>query len=351
MLVKDKNRDVLTIMVEQGHISAAQIADAKNALHLTSNEEDWSAFLYRLLLCLGIVSIALSVIFFIAANWQAMESFGKFALAQTAIIAFTGSYFIFQNKKLIAKVSLLALAISIGGFMALFGQIYQTGADPWQLFFNWALAIIPIVLISRFSVLYMLWMTLILVSAFLYLDLYYPDEIVLTSLLFISASFTIFSSLIQSKFTSLQDTWSVYVLGAFSTYMSVFVSFGGIFTIFDTESKSYLFALWLAWVIVMACFFVYLTLSKLILVYLSISIIITLNFLVFKFIDGDTIGAFLLAAIITISAGAGTHYMLSKISTPLRTAIHSGKGQGRNGQGGQGQGEKRQDRPKNEEDL
>jgi hypothetical protein len=131
------------------------------------------------------------------------------------------------------------------------------------------------------------------------------------------------------------------VLGAFSTYMSVFVSFGGIFTIFDTESKSYLVALWLAWVIVMAGFFVYLTLSKLVLVYLSISIIITLNFLVFKFIDGDTIGAFLLAAIITISAGAGTHFMLSKVSMPLRTAIHSAKRQGG----------KKQDKPKNKEDL
>ncbi len=38
---------------------------------------------------------------------------------------------------------LLALALNIGALLALVGQTYQTGADPWQLFATWALLLLP----------------------------------------------------------------------------------------------------------------------------------------------------------------------------------------------------------------
>ncbi len=41
------------------------------------------------------------------------------------------------------KAALLLATLLLGVFLALFGQTYQTGADPWQLFANWALLILP----------------------------------------------------------------------------------------------------------------------------------------------------------------------------------------------------------------
>ena len=55
------------------------------------------------------------------------------------------------GKPIFAKGCLTIAVLSVGALMALFGQTYQTGADPWQLFFNWAVVIIPFVLISRFT--------------------------------------------------------------------------------------------------------------------------------------------------------------------------------------------------------
>jgi uncharacterized membrane protein len=43
----------------------------------------------------------------------------------------------------------------------LFGQVYQTGADPWQLFFTWALLALPWVWVARFELLWVLWLGLL----------------------------------------------------------------------------------------------------------------------------------------------------------------------------------------------
>jgi len=55
----------------------------------------------------------------------------------------------------------------LGSLFALFGQTYQTGKDPWQLFMIWTLFVTPIAFTSRSSSLWLLWLGL----AFLTLNL------------------------------------------------------------------------------------------------------------------------------------------------------------------------------------
>src|SRR5699024_11365250 len=45
--------------------------------------------------------------------------------------------------QLIRQLLLLIASIITGSLLALFGQVYQTGADTWQLFFAWAILITP----------------------------------------------------------------------------------------------------------------------------------------------------------------------------------------------------------------
>jgi uncharacterized membrane protein len=54
--------------------------------------------------------------------------------------------------------------------MALFGQTYQTGADPWQLFFYWAVLMLPWALIGRFTSIWLIWLGLLNLSMGLYCD-------------------------------------------------------------------------------------------------------------------------------------------------------------------------------------
>ncbi|MBC8290414.1 MAG: DUF2157 domain-containing protein, partial [Planctomycetes bacterium] len=45
-----------------------------------------------------------------------------------------------------------------GVFLAVFGQVYQTGADEWLLFAGWAGLILPWTALSRFEALWILWL-------------------------------------------------------------------------------------------------------------------------------------------------------------------------------------------------
>jgi hypothetical protein len=77
----------------------------------------------------------LGLVFWIAANWDTLGRFGHFALLQGAVLAACAG----ALWRPAARQALLLLALlAIGGLFAYFGQTYQTGADPWQLFVLWA---------------------------------------------------------------------------------------------------------------------------------------------------------------------------------------------------------------------
>jgi uncharacterized membrane protein len=73
-----------------------------------------------------------------------------------------------DTDKIVAKIALLTASILLGVLLALFGQTYQTGADPWELFFNWALLMLPWAVIGRFSALWVVWVVLMNISMILY---------------------------------------------------------------------------------------------------------------------------------------------------------------------------------------
>ncbi|MGL4859569.1 MAG: DUF2157 domain-containing protein [Enterobacteriaceae bacterium] len=119
----------------------------------------WQLFLQRTLATLGTLLLAAGVIFFFAYNWQSLSRFHKFALVQMVILLFTGLSFCMWNRWA-KEVALLGLALSLGSAFALFGQIYQTGADAWELFIVWSFSLLPIVLLSpRPALFLLLWIT------------------------------------------------------------------------------------------------------------------------------------------------------------------------------------------------
>jgi uncharacterized membrane-anchored protein/uncharacterized membrane protein len=61
-------------------------------------------------------------------------------------------------------------AVATGGLLALIGQTYQTGADPWQLFALWTVLIIPWVFTVRSVFLSVLWLVLINTALYLWID-------------------------------------------------------------------------------------------------------------------------------------------------------------------------------------
>ena len=96
----------------------------------------------------------LGIVFWIAANWDTLGRFGRFGLLEAFVFAMCAGALWRPAAR--APLGLLAL-LAIGGLFAYFGQTYQTGADPWQLFAVWAALALPLCLAARSDVLWAPW--------------------------------------------------------------------------------------------------------------------------------------------------------------------------------------------------
>jgi uncharacterized membrane protein len=60
-----------------------------------------------------------------------------------------------RRRDLAGQLALTAAAVLVGPLLGVYGQAYQTGADPYGLFLTWALVIVPWVVAARFAVLWL----------------------------------------------------------------------------------------------------------------------------------------------------------------------------------------------------
>lgn len=133
----------------------------------TPTPMEWRRFLASMLLLLG-AGLALSgVVSFFAFNWQALSTFAKLGLIASALSACALAS-LRQPSSLVSRVLLLAASVLVGALLAVYGQAYQTGADPWGLFGSWSLLILPWVIAARFMPLWLLWVALVDVAFGLY---------------------------------------------------------------------------------------------------------------------------------------------------------------------------------------
>jgi len=155
-------------LVEQGIIPPEKVYAALSAVKAIPDGKAWKTFMDHLLLWLGSLSLAFAAIFFIAYNWNDMGHYAKFGMVEGCIGLAIAAYWKQGDNEVFGKVSLLTASLFLGVLLVLYGQTYQTGADHWQLFFNWALLILPWAFIGRFPTLWMVWITLINISIVTY---------------------------------------------------------------------------------------------------------------------------------------------------------------------------------------
>ena len=185
-------RNQLSHLLRLDIIPADNINQALTISNINPNHHAWKNFIANLLLWLGVLALASSVVFFIAYNWDELGRFAKFGLVEVLIAASIFVYWKSKNKasepnhsyssstkpiknhsaKLISKAALSMASILLGVLLAFYGQTYQTGADTWQLFFTWAILIIPWVVISRFPALWIFWLALINLTTVLYFQIF-----------------------------------------------------------------------------------------------------------------------------------------------------------------------------------
>lgn len=110
----------------------------------------------RFLLAVGVLLILAGVAAFFAANWSELGRLGRFGLVQAGVVLAAGLALWRGLDTLAGRAALFAAAFLVGVLLVVFGQTYQTGADPYGLFLAWALLILPLALIGRQAPLWML---------------------------------------------------------------------------------------------------------------------------------------------------------------------------------------------------
>ena len=133
--------------------------DVPRALRASGAHPDgarWLRFVEWLTLGAGSVLLAVALVFFIAYNWHAMPNVARFALVEAAIVVAVAACLWRGPDSTAGAAALCAAAIATGALLALVGQTYQTGADTYELFAAWALAILPWTLLGRQAPLWML---------------------------------------------------------------------------------------------------------------------------------------------------------------------------------------------------
>ncbi|HYD38673.1 MAG TPA: DUF2157 domain-containing protein [Allosphingosinicella sp.] len=172
---------------EAGRIAPGRERAVLRAASILPAPADWRDFLGRLTLWLGTVALAVSIIFFFAFNWDELGRFAKLGLVEAAILIVLLACWRLDPDSAPGKAALLALSLLAGALLALTGQIYQTGADTFELFGWWALLILPWVVVSRFSPLWLLWLFLLDLAAFFYFQRSWQPDGLLWSLFGLNA--------------------------------------------------------------------------------------------------------------------------------------------------------------------
>lgn len=180
---------------------------------------DWLRFADILFVGLGTIFLLAGIVFFFAFNWDDLTKWHRFAIVEGAVIIATVLAFFLNLDKWAGRLALGASTILLGVALAVISQEYQTGADSYRLFQVWLMLITGWVLISRWNIMYLIWMVLLNIT----LGLYW-EQIINTNwetfniiLLIINASFVFLWEIIArfTNFNFMKDgRWFLYIFMA-----------------------------------------------------------------------------------------------------------------------------------------
>jgi uncharacterized membrane protein len=208
--------------------------------NIYSDKESWHKFLRLFFISLGVGFTTAGIIFFFAYNWGNLHKFIKIGLIESLIIISTLVILFSKISLDIKNILLTGTSILVGVLFAVFGQIYQTGANAYDFFLGWTMFITIWVFVSNYAPLWLVFITLINTTLILYSQqvAYDWSEVFVFTLLFIINILFLTSSLYGKKINEeiKVPIWfsNIIALGSVS-----FGTIGIVFGIFDKNQTSF----------------------------------------------------------------------------------------------------------------
>ena len=112
-------RDFILDWAAQGRIPQDRVRRALEIAGALPDTAAWRVFLDRLLLWLGVVMLASSVVFFLAYNWQQLGRYTKFALVEGLVVVLLAVVWRQGLRSAGGKAALFGAALVVGALLAL----------------------------------------------------------------------------------------------------------------------------------------------------------------------------------------------------------------------------------------
>lgn len=208
--------------------------------NIYNDKKSWYKFLRLFFISLGVGFTVAGIIFFFAYNWADLHKFIKIGLIEGLIIILILIILLTKISIDIKNILLTGTSILVGVLFAVFGQVYQTGANAYDFFLGWTIFITIWVLVSNYAPLWLLLVTLINTTILLYSQqvAHGWSEVFVFTLLFIINILFLSTILLGKKFN--YEIESPIWLSNIIALASVFFSTVGIVVgIFDKNQTSF----------------------------------------------------------------------------------------------------------------
>ena len=158
---------MFVIIKKQKHMEKTDSSPlSRQALY--ADKKQWNQFLSIFLLAVGVGFTVAGIIFFFAYNWEELPKFAKLGIVEVLLVASVLLATFTHWNKLVKQILLTGATFLIGTLFAVFGQIYQTGADAYDLFLGWTLFTILWAVAIRFAPLWLTFIGLLCTTIWLY---------------------------------------------------------------------------------------------------------------------------------------------------------------------------------------
>lgn len=156
-------------LVEELHARGYLSARGRQAaLELLNPRNQWEFWIARSLLVLGSALFLSGVVYFAAYNWNPVTPAVKFAVVQLGLVVSVGAAIRYGLTETRGQILIVCASVFVGVFLAVFGQVYQTGTDTYRLFAVWSVLILGWSVMSNFAPQWMLWLAVTNVATVLW---------------------------------------------------------------------------------------------------------------------------------------------------------------------------------------
>ncbi|MET3356342.1 UNVERIFIED_ORG: putative membrane protein [Xanthobacter viscosus] len=157
-------------------------AEARDiALTLIEPPRRWGLWAGRLLGTAGAALVLSGIIYFFAFNWNRIPPLTRLGVIAALIAAACLTVVILGFGRRVSETAAAAAVTLVGVFLAVAGQIYQTGADAWTLFAAWAGLTLAWTLLAGSAATWAVWIAVAAVTIITWWDQTQPADTVFHS--------------------------------------------------------------------------------------------------------------------------------------------------------------------------